>query len=573
MKILLSILVSLIINQFSLSFKCGHDSIFKNNTIKTIDIRTKKSKLRNLESTYHPIVFHIDYSSINRRNIVNPDYIKKIETALTHATQYLSELLEVKNDYQVKIDSPTSCDIDLIYSPQIVVDADIVIYPIIQTQRELGESVVAAARACLKDSTNRPIAGLVYLGSEYDFSKKNADKYLEIVLMHEISHILAFSSSLFDFFPNQPVYQKKVINGVERTLLTSPQVVKMARKHFGCENLTGVELENQGGQGSASSHWEGRVMLGDYMISTDYDEIVISDITLAVFEDSGWYKVHYYTGDLFRFGKNQGCSFLEDKCVKNGVATFKKEFCTKSRKEMCFPGNMNKGICFISDYVDPLPEEYQYFNVASHGGFMPADYCPVPNVVPTPDYYFKTHCKYGETGQYPSELEEEVSDSSICIESSLTKKDIPNINKYRNVLRPICHQITCDKEKEEIVIKIGSTFAHCPKNASDAVVVGYEGVILCPDYSRICEGSKLCNDLFDCIIKKSLPPGVVDEVKSSSPPLFKSPSSSSSPSTPLSSSSSTSPSITPPSSSSQSSSSLFLHSSIFINILIFILFI
>ena len=33
MKILLSILVSLIINQFSLSFKCGHDSIFKNNKI------------------------------------------------------------------------------------------------------------------------------------------------------------------------------------------------------------------------------------------------------------------------------------------------------------------------------------------------------------------------------------------------------------------------------------------------------------------------------------------------------------------------------------------------------------
>ena len=45
-------------------------------------------------------------------------------------------------------------------------------------------------------------------------------------------------------------------------------------------------------------------MLGDYMIGADYGETVISEITLAVFEDSGWYKVNYYTGGLFRYGKN-----------------------------------------------------------------------------------------------------------------------------------------------------------------------------------------------------------------------------------------------------------------------------
>ena len=40
-------------------------------------------------------------------------------------------------------------------------------------------------------------------------------------------------------------------------------------------------------------------MLGDYMISSDYIEIIISDITLAYFEDTGFYKVNYYTGGLF----------------------------------------------------------------------------------------------------------------------------------------------------------------------------------------------------------------------------------------------------------------------------------
>ena len=39
------------------------------------------------------------------------------------------------------------------------------------------------------------------------------------------------------------------------------------------------------------------------MISADYTDVVISDIILALFEDTGLYKVNYYTGGLFRFGK------------------------------------------------------------------------------------------------------------------------------------------------------------------------------------------------------------------------------------------------------------------------------
>ena len=34
-------------------------------------------------------------------------------------------------------------------------------------------------------------------------------------------------------------------------------------------------------------------MLGDYMISIYYDEIVISEISIALLEDAGWYNVNY----------------------------------------------------------------------------------------------------------------------------------------------------------------------------------------------------------------------------------------------------------------------------------------
>ena len=32
------------------------------------------------------------------------------------------------------------------------------------------------------------------------------------------------------------------------------------KKHFGCDNLVGVELENQGGESTALQHWEKRIL-------------------------------------------------------------------------------------------------------------------------------------------------------------------------------------------------------------------------------------------------------------------------------------------------------------------------
>jgi hypothetical protein len=111
----------------------------------------------------------------------------------------------------------------------------------------------------------------------------------------------------------------------QRVLLSSPKVLSMAKRHFNCENIRGIELENQEydwltneirienrftKMDTYSNHWDARIMLTDYMTAIHYDESVISEITLTLFEDSGFYKVNYYTGGLFRYRKNQGCEFL-----------------------------------------------------------------------------------------------------------------------------------------------------------------------------------------------------------------------------------------------------------------------
>jgi len=54
----------------------------------------------------------------------------------------------------------------------------------------------------------------------------------------------------------------KVRDGnVTRTMqmIVTPRVVQEVRKHFDCSDLEGAELEDQGEEGTALTHWEKRI--------------------------------------------------------------------------------------------------------------------------------------------------------------------------------------------------------------------------------------------------------------------------------------------------------------------------
>ena len=42
-------------------------------------------------------------------------------------------------------------------------------------------------------------------------------------------------------------------------MMVTPRVVEEVRSHFGCSDLEGAELEDQGEEGTALTHWEKRV--------------------------------------------------------------------------------------------------------------------------------------------------------------------------------------------------------------------------------------------------------------------------------------------------------------------------
>lgn len=43
-------------------------------------------------------------------------------------------------------------------------------------------------------------------------------------------------------------------------MMVTPRVREEARRHFNCSKLEGAELEDQGGEGTALTHWEKRIL-------------------------------------------------------------------------------------------------------------------------------------------------------------------------------------------------------------------------------------------------------------------------------------------------------------------------
>ena len=476
------------------TFNCGA------NQIKDIKINkvSQPENRRRLSTNYTPIQIKVDYTYLDSQN--NSQELKAtIKKILDKTITYFSKLLSVKHSdfYYQSEHFKSYCKIpyfDKTY-PLYGLTYDLVIIP--HFSDTIGDSVQAAATACVAISeTMQPKMGVIMINPNLDFSQKNSERFLEMLFLHEMSHVLIFHQAFFLFLD---MMKQEIVNEEIIYYIKSPTVLEKAKLHFRCDSITGIPLENYGGIGSAGSHWESRYLLGDYMIATDYPEIVISDISLAVFEDSGFYKVNYYTGGLFRFGKGEGCNFFNKKCIINGGTLFANEFCIKTQEPFCTSGHLSKGHCYIGQYNSMLSSHYQYFKNPYVGGYAPADYCPISfdNLYDKSDYYFPTNCKYGKTSMTHPDYGEKVGNNSVCVESSL----VPTWSSQGEIYRSICYEILCNEET--ITVWVGDRSLECPK--SGGLIEnpsGFRGKIVCPDYNSVCTSNVWCNDPFECIDKE-----------------------------------------------------------------------
>ena len=467
-----------------------------------------------------------------------------IISCLKKASNTLMSLLKVKplpNDYWLSDSNLKECDINYWEKEKFGDEAhnkDISLLSLgidllIFSKLETFEYFLASAGPIYVDSQNRqPYIGKININNQIDFSKKGIEEYLTSALVHEMTHILGFSSYYFDYFKFN--FNQKDKYGLNRFYLKSPNVLKVAKKYFNCSDIDGVELENDGGGGTAASHWESRILLGENMCGyLRTEEQVISEFTLAYLEDTGYYKPNYYTGGLMRYGKNKGCSFLTDKCINNYEIKpeFENEFFDTIYYQYdpsCSSGRLGRAYNFLSSFND-LPIDYQYFKDQSLGGVASVDYCPVPQQISNEKKlnYFSGSCSelgtYGSLIYYDEEWDEgnthykgtrhynnsylekitgeKYSNHSFCYLSSLVKKSEEKSDVYSKKTRAICFESFCSSKS--LTVKVHENYIVCPRAGGKIVLDEYGGYLLCPDYNLICTGTILCNNMFNCVDKKS----------------------------------------------------------------------
>ena len=510
----------------------------------------KEKYKRSLDSEFHDFNIFLDLNNfdddIKKYNLKNKRDL--FVTGMEKAVKTLQSLLKVKSpgnfyfydedlrDYDIYNWDKTKIGTKLAEQDIGMEDLGIDLYIFINlgVKEEFGENIYANAQAIyMNPITGQPLLGIVNINIAEDYSKKNSLEFFQGMILHEFTHILGFEKYYFiNYFHN---YFTKIDKyGYERAYINSTKVLQVAKKYFNCDNIDGVELENDGGEGTFGSHWEGRILLGEYMNGyVDILDQAISEFTLALLEDSGYYKANYYTGGLMQYGKNKGCKFLNSECMVNGKIDpeFSNEFFDKITNKIngvdtsCSSGRQSRAYHCLIDYNYDIPKEYRYFNLKNRGGQFFADYCPISvylneeqkNIYNTgrcskiggdnygsfiPYKYSGSNIKYYPSGTLTSITGETLSENSFCVLSSLISKKVSNYNIYSKTLRAVCFQMHCSDRS--LTIQINNNFKVCPRAGGKINSPNFEGYLLCPDYNLICSGTVLCNDMFDCVEKKSI---------------------------------------------------------------------
>ncbi|RNC32649.1 GP63 group I member a protein [Trypanosoma cruzi] len=224
-------------------------------------------------------------------------------------------------------------------------------------------SALAWATTCLKLPDGRPIFGVVNYGPSSVTDSEDGVR----VVAHEIAHALGFAVEIM-----RKLNMLKEVKGVRGKAkvpqVSSPKTAEKTREHFNCVSATSVELEDEGGEGTALSHWKRRNAKDELMAGHSGIGYYTS-LTMAALEDTGLYKANWGMEEPMSWGNNSGCALLKEKSVMNGVTKYPEMFCTAETTLIsCTSDRLELGHCTIELYDAPLPPQYQYFSNPKLGG-------------------------------------------------------------------------------------------------------------------------------------------------------------------------------------------------------------
>lgn len=449
-----------------------------------------------------------------------------------------------------------------------VSDADFVIFVTARhvvgqciAQGAIG-GTLAYALTCQRDQLDRPTFGRVNFCpyAIADSESERADDYagLFALAMHEIAHALGFSSDSWPRFrrwdesrtpwntrgiwnePNSTTsftcggtsYSNVAVpdtgvvayigergmsqctaaqSGVDTSncvhKFVGERVRQAAREHFGCDTLNGAELENHlttpcSFQGS---HWEQRIFNTELMGSFTMHTSLLSAVTLAMFEESGWYKAKYDGAQVLPvawragldWGFKQGCAFAVGKCLSAaGVSTgTPAHFSRTAVTEACTVDRRARGVAQVSAYASGQQAWYKYVSGDTQGGRSSMDYCPYVQA------FSIGVCESPNGGAASANANDRVygvsyGASRACFETTLLRKDFTGSSPPTGCFKYACTGSSRGAYTLTITAVTTSNTASVPlevpytctsaQTGQQMTTAHYAGAITCPDVDAFC---------------------------------------------------------------------------------------
>jgi hypothetical protein len=397
------------------------------------------------------------------------------------------------------------------YSTAGVADTD---FLLVLTSRPISGSTIAWALECQSDQHGRPVAGQANLSpARISTDPKQFGNQLA-VLIHEVMHSLGFSANKLGAFrkpgtldpvsSTTDVLQRfyDPVLGKDVNKIITYNVVKQAQLHYNCFSWpnAGMEVEDYGDAGTAGSHWEKRIAMHDIMNPVSETVMYKSAITLAFFQDSGWYQVDFSAAETLPWGNGEGCDFVQRKCNSWGS----RYFCTQPEQMGCTVDLKFQGQCSVQTSVSmTYPAAQQYFTDPRKGGKQPhTDYCPFFAGFSNRDCTDSTTTSYYFYGESPGS-------SSRCFVGSYQLKNVAAPPQNHSG----CLQTTCTTAGNAIQVTLkasgggSDTVVTCPKaggyvDLSSLPGSQYSGSLLCPRSDILCRGDacafNTCNGKGTC---------------------------------------------------------------------------
>lgn len=160
--------------------------------------------------------------------------------------------------------------------------------------------------------TGRPLSAAIFICSQRlpQVEETNAVSQLVDTVVHELLHGLFFELTHLRKVPGLLTSDQRAV--------ASPKVRMAASTLFGCpfDNVASIPLDYAGPKGTQGNHWSALTLAGDIMTDhftgVGHRQRSMSAVTLALAEDTGWYRrTNKSTAAFLRRGFQAGCGILQ----------------------------------------------------------------------------------------------------------------------------------------------------------------------------------------------------------------------------------------------------------------------